>query len=173
MLPLPLCTAPPVRNCACAPCPCMQLLGMKGASAETNIWKIRLQLMKPVTWIPLIWGARLPSLQPGSVFRCVGHPGWPGVVGCCMSGKLRQPGNKRQPPPSPAWGRSLARCLGLTPRTDTPPPRFLAAGVLCGAAASAAFSWTCDFPLSAPHAASFCCRCSVWCCCLWRLHLDA
>ena len=29
---------------------------MKGASAETNIWKIRLQLMKPVTWIPLIWG---------------------------------------------------------------------------------------------------------------------
>ncbi len=34
-----------------------QLLGMKGASKETNIWKIRLQLMKPVTWIPLIWGA--------------------------------------------------------------------------------------------------------------------
>ena len=33
-----------------------QLLGMKGASAETNIWKIRQQLMKPVTWIPLIWG---------------------------------------------------------------------------------------------------------------------
>ena len=33
-----------------------QLLGMKGADAETNIWKIRLQLMKPVTWIPLIWG---------------------------------------------------------------------------------------------------------------------
>ncbi len=35
----------------------MQLLVMKGADAETNIWKIRLQLMKPVTWIPLIWGA--------------------------------------------------------------------------------------------------------------------
>ena len=34
-----------------------QLLGMKGADKETNIWKIRLQLMKPVTWIPLIWGA--------------------------------------------------------------------------------------------------------------------
>ena len=31
-----------------------QLLGMKGADRETNIWKIRLQLMKPVTWIPLI-----------------------------------------------------------------------------------------------------------------------
>ena len=34
-----------------------QLLGMKGAQGgETNIWKIRLQLMKPITWIPLIWG---------------------------------------------------------------------------------------------------------------------
>ena len=35
-----------------------QLLGMKGAGVETNIWKIRLQLTKPVTWVPLIWGAR-------------------------------------------------------------------------------------------------------------------
>jgi len=34
-----------------------QLLGMKGAGAETNKWKIRLQLTKPVTWVPLIWGA--------------------------------------------------------------------------------------------------------------------
>lgn len=33
-----------------------QLLGMKGASEETNIWKIRVQLTKPVTWVPLIWG---------------------------------------------------------------------------------------------------------------------
>ncbi|NET07046.1 MAG: chlorophyll synthase ChlG [Symploca sp. SIO2B6] len=34
-----------------------QLLGMKGAApGETSIWKIRLQLMKPITWIPLIWG---------------------------------------------------------------------------------------------------------------------
>lgn len=34
-----------------------QLLGMKGAqSGETSLWKIRLQLMKPITWIPLIWG---------------------------------------------------------------------------------------------------------------------
>ena len=49
--------------CACAvPLLCLlQLLGMKGASAETNIWKIRVQLMKPVTWIPLIWGAHSPS----------------------------------------------------------------------------------------------------------------
>ncbi|MFN7900799.1 MAG: chlorophyll synthase ChlG [Synechococcaceae cyanobacterium] len=33
-----------------------QLLGMKGAGTTSNIWAIRLQLMKPVTWIPLIWG---------------------------------------------------------------------------------------------------------------------
>ena len=33
-----------------------QLLGIKGASGTTNIWKLRLQLMKPVTWIPLLWG---------------------------------------------------------------------------------------------------------------------
>ncbi len=34
-----------------------QLLGMKGAtSGDTSLWKIRLQLMKPITWIPLIWG---------------------------------------------------------------------------------------------------------------------
>lgn len=36
--------------------PAVQLLGMKGADMETDIWKIRVQLMKPVTWIPLIWG---------------------------------------------------------------------------------------------------------------------
>ncbi|KAH9736638.1 chlorophyll synthase [Citrus sinensis] len=33
-----------------------QLLGIKGAAQETNKWKIRLQLTKPVTWPPLIWG---------------------------------------------------------------------------------------------------------------------
>ncbi len=34
-----------------------QLLGMKGADVKgSSIWKIRLQLMKPITWIPLMWG---------------------------------------------------------------------------------------------------------------------
>ena len=33
-----------------------QLLGIKGASGTDNIWKLRLQLMKPITWIPLLWG---------------------------------------------------------------------------------------------------------------------
>ena len=33
-----------------------QLLGVKGGTKSDNIWAIRLQLCKPVTWIPLIWG---------------------------------------------------------------------------------------------------------------------
>ena len=33
-----------------------QILGIRGGDKESNIWKIRLQLMKPVTWVPLIWG---------------------------------------------------------------------------------------------------------------------
>jgi chlorophyll/bacteriochlorophyll a synthase len=33
-----------------------QLLGMKGAAQSSNLWAIRLQLMKPVTWVPLVWG---------------------------------------------------------------------------------------------------------------------
>ncbi len=43
-----------------------QLLGMKGAkTGETNIWKIRLQLMKPITWIPLIWGVVCGAASSG------------------------------------------------------------------------------------------------------------
>lgn len=43
-----------------------QLLGMKGAATgETSIWKIRLQLMKPVTWIPLIWGVVCGAASAG------------------------------------------------------------------------------------------------------------
>ena len=43
-----------------------QLLGMKGAQAgETSIWKIRLQLMKAITWIPLIWGVVCGAASSG------------------------------------------------------------------------------------------------------------
>ncbi|MFN4195878.1 MAG: chlorophyll synthase ChlG [Thermosynechococcus sp.] len=43
-----------------------QLLGMKGAkSGETNLWKIRLQLMKPITWIPLMWGVVCGAASSG------------------------------------------------------------------------------------------------------------
>jgi chlorophyll/bacteriochlorophyll a synthase len=43
-----------------------QLLGMKGAaSGESSIWKIRVQLMKPITWIPLIWGVVCGAASSG------------------------------------------------------------------------------------------------------------
>lgn len=42
-----------------------QLLGMKGAALETDIWKIRLQLTKPVTWVPLIWGVGCGAAASG------------------------------------------------------------------------------------------------------------
>jgi chlorophyll synthase len=42
-----------------------QLLGMKAASKSKNIWQIRLQLMKPITWIPLIWGVVCGSASSG------------------------------------------------------------------------------------------------------------
>jgi chlorophyll/bacteriochlorophyll a synthase len=44
-----------------------QLLGVKGAgSAEDDIWKIRLQLTKPVTWIPLLWGVMCGAAASGN-----------------------------------------------------------------------------------------------------------
>lgn len=43
-----------------------QLLGLKGASASSDIWKIRLQLTKPVTWIPLIWGVMCGAAASGN-----------------------------------------------------------------------------------------------------------
>ncbi|KXZ49211.1 hypothetical protein GPECTOR_22g801 [Gonium pectorale] len=43
-----------------------QLLGMKGAALETDIWKIRVQLTKPVTWIPLIWGVACGAAASGN-----------------------------------------------------------------------------------------------------------
>jgi chlorophyll synthase len=43
-----------------------QLLGMKGAApGETSMWKIRLQLMKPITWIPLMWGVICGAASSG------------------------------------------------------------------------------------------------------------
>uniref|UniRef100_A0A0C9S2U0 Chlorophyll synthase, chloroplastic n=1 Tax=Wollemia nobilis TaxID=56998 RepID=A0A0C9S2U0_9CONI len=43
-----------------------QLLGMKGAAQETDKWKIRLQLTKPVTWAPLIWGVVCGAAASGN-----------------------------------------------------------------------------------------------------------
>jgi chlorophyll synthase len=64
-----------------------QLLGMKGASETSSLWKIRLQLMKPVTWIPLIWGVLCGAAASGGF-----HWRWPDVLaslaGMLMSGPL-------------------------------------------------------------------------------------
>ena len=43
-----------------------QLLGIKGASETTSIWKLRLQLMKPITWVPLLWGVICGAAASGN-----------------------------------------------------------------------------------------------------------
>jgi chlorophyll synthase len=43
-----------------------QLLGVRGAAQETEKWKIRLQLTKPVTWIPLLWGVMCGAAASGN-----------------------------------------------------------------------------------------------------------
>ncbi|WP_218082665.1 chlorophyll synthase ChlG [Anthocerotibacter panamensis] len=51
-----------------------QILGMRGAeSGERSLWKLRLQLMKPVTWIPLIWGVVCGTASSGGFTWTVGH----------------------------------------------------------------------------------------------------
>ena len=43
-----------------------QLLGIKGASETSSIWKLRIQLMKPITWIPLIRGVICGAAASGN-----------------------------------------------------------------------------------------------------------
>ena len=65
-----------------------QLLGMKGAkSGETSIWKIRLQLMKPITWIPLIWGVVCGAASSGN-YRWSLEDGLIAAACMLMSGPL-------------------------------------------------------------------------------------
>ena len=64
-----------------------QLLGMKGASQAKNIWQIRLQLMKPITWVPLIWGVICGAASSGGYVWDVDH--FLKVLACMlMSGPL-------------------------------------------------------------------------------------
>jgi chlorophyll synthase len=64
-----------------------QLLGMKGAGGGGPLWKIRLQLTKPVTWIPLIWGVICGAAASGQF-----HWRWSDVLAALacmvMSGPL-------------------------------------------------------------------------------------
>jgi chlorophyll synthase len=43
-----------------------QLLGMKDAGGGGDLWRIRLQLTKPVTWVPLIWGVVCGAAASGN-----------------------------------------------------------------------------------------------------------
>ena len=43
-----------------------QLLGIKGAKTTSSLWKLRIQLMKPITWIPLIWGVICGAAASGN-----------------------------------------------------------------------------------------------------------
>jgi len=43
-----------------------QLLGVRGAQRTENKWRIRLQLMKPVTWVPLVWGVMCGAAASGN-----------------------------------------------------------------------------------------------------------
>jgi chlorophyll synthase len=74
---------PEARNGSAA----RQLLGMKGAAGSDNIWRIRLQLMKPVTWIPLIWGVVCGAAASGNFHWTAGEVG--ASIACMlMSGPL-------------------------------------------------------------------------------------
>lgn len=90
--------------------PAAQLLGMKGADMETDIWKIRVQLMKPVTWIPLIWGAHLAVL----LCRAVAASG----AAASGSAMRRPPGAQPTPSTLPPFYQSFDDQL----RTRVPPP---------------------------------------------------
>ncbi|GAB1545005.1 chlorophyll synthase ChlG [Scytonema sp. NUACC21] len=66
--PQPVNTAVPIEEVKVAErsAKTRQLLGMKGAApGETAMWKIRLQLMKPITWIPLMWGVVCGAASSG------------------------------------------------------------------------------------------------------------
>jgi len=51
-----------------------QLLGVRGGSTTADKWKIRVQLMKPVTWVPLIWGVACGAAASGKY-----HSIWDGA----------------------------------------------------------------------------------------------
>ncbi|KAK9797404.1 hypothetical protein WJX73_005912 [Symbiochloris irregularis] len=42
-----------------------QLLGIRGGEASSDLLRIRVQLMKPVTWVPLIWGVLCGAAASG------------------------------------------------------------------------------------------------------------
>ncbi len=64
-----------------------QLLGIKGASETKNIWKLRLQLMKPITWIPLLWGVICGAAASGNFHWEISNV-FASIICMIMSGPL-------------------------------------------------------------------------------------
>lgn len=64
-----------------------QLLGIKGAAETDNKWAIRLQLTKPVTWVPLIWGVLCGAAASGEFVWTAENVG-KAVLCMTMSGPL-------------------------------------------------------------------------------------
>ena len=91
-----------------------QLLGVRGGEQTADKWKIRLQLTKPVTWVPLIWGARqrLPLCSictaptPATAQTC--------MCMCCA-----------------VFGRDLHQCTGLCLGTTFTCTEHQAAPCMC------------------------------------------
>lgn len=54
-----------------------QLIGLRGASETDDepLWKIRLQLTKPATWVPLIWGCACGAAASGNYRWALLTPG--------------------------------------------------------------------------------------------------
>ncbi|KAJ1472693.1 hypothetical protein T484DRAFT_1839277 [Baffinella frigidus] len=52
-----------------------QLLGVRGGAQTTDKWAIRVQLTKPVTWVPLIWGVACGAAAAGNY-----HAIWDGAT---------------------------------------------------------------------------------------------
>ncbi len=69
-----------------------QLLGMKDAASDEDIplWKIRLQLTKPVTWVPLVWGVACGAAASGNF-----HWWNPLTIGQVRAQRLASPARAR------------------------------------------------------------------------------
>ena len=100
-----------------------QLLGIRGGERTDDIWKIRLQLTKPVTWVPLIWGVMCGAAASG-------HYTWtPENIGkamLCMfmSGPLLTGTHPATPiPPYPKLIRTIQHPQTAPLRARTPPDR--------------------------------------------------
>lgn len=91
----------------------------QGGSTTTNVWAIRLQLTKPVTWVPLIWGVACGAAASGKYNGDDAHAHWEEAAGSLKlrtSSLFLRPASSaldisllsppRLPPPSPSSRRA-------------------------------------------------------------------